>query len=246
MKTNRIVVITGAAGGMGTKFVERFLQNDDVVFAADVQQDGLQKLKNKLDRMDQLHIAMCDISNEDDCNAIAEIARSKCGRVDVLVNCAGYFPIKPFVEMTSQEWRRVVDINLTGAFLMCKAIYPLMKGLGWGRIINIGSASTFDGVPGQTHYVAAKAGLFGFTRSLARELGDDGITVNIVTPGLTLTPPVRRDTPAELISSQIKLRAIGRDEQPVDLVGAVFFLASPDADFISGQTINVDGGKHML
>jgi NAD(P)-dependent dehydrogenase (short-subunit alcohol dehydrogenase family) len=246
MKNNRIVVITGAAGGMGTKFVERFLQNDDVVFAADVEASGLQKLKKKLGRADQLHTALCDISNEGDCNAIADIARSQYGRVDVLVNCAGYFPIKPFVEMTSQEWRRVVDINLTGAFLMCKAIYPLMKGLGWGRIINIGSASTFDGVPGQTHYVAAKAGLFGFTRSLARELGGDGITVNVVTPGLTLTPPVRRDVPAELISSQIKLRAIARDEQPDDLVGAVFFLASSDANFITGQTMNVDGGKHML
>lgn len=111
--------------------------------------------------------------------------------------------------------------------------------------MNFGSASMYPGVPGQVHYVSAKAALVGFTRSLAREVGDDGITVNLVTPGLTLTGPIVENFPAELIESQRKGRALQRDRYPQDLVGPVFFLASPDAGFVSGQTLNVDGGMFM-
>ena len=140
----------------------------------------------------------------------------------------------------------MVDINLTGVFLMIKATATLLRGRGWGRVVTIGSASTFEEVADQIPYVAAKAGLFGLSRFLARVLGRDGITVNVVTPGLTLTPPAVAKMPAEIIRQQAKLRAIPRDETAGDLAGAVLFLASPDADFISGQTVNVDGGKHML
>lgn len=116
--------------------------------------------------------------------------------MDVLVNRAGHFPIRPFAEMKAGEWRRVVDVNLTGLFLVTCAMLPLMSGRGWGRIVYIGSASEFEGVPGQAHYVAAKAGTIGLSRSLARGFGDLGVTVNVVTPGLTLTPPVRDRFPA--------------------------------------------------
>ncbi|MBV8870517.1 MAG: SDR family oxidoreductase, partial [Acetobacteraceae bacterium] len=109
-----------------------------------------------------------------------------------------------------------------------------------------GSASAFEGVPDQAPYVSAKAGLWGLSRSLAKAFGGDGITVNVVTPGLTLTPPVVQNMPADMLESQVQVRALKREEGPGDLVGAAFFLASPDADFITGQTINVDGGKHML
>ncbi len=166
-------------------------------------------------------------------------------QVDVLINCAGFFPIRAFEEMTPAEWRQVIDINLTGPYLVTRAVLPLMKGNGWGRMINFSSASIFEGVPGQTHYVAAKAGLVGFSRSLAREVGTYGITVNLVSPGLTVTSAVKGSFPAEVIDAQRNARAIMRDEVPEDLVGAVFFLASPDADFLSGQTLNVDGGKTM-
>jgi len=145
--------------------------------------------------------------------------------------------------MTFKEWQQIIAINLSGAFLMVRALLPLMKSRGWGRIVNIASASVFEGVAGQTHYVAAKSGLVGFSRSLAMEVGEYGITVNCVAPGLTVTAPVKRNMPASTIEGQRALRAIQRDEQAEDLAGPVFFLASPDANFMSGQMLVVDGGK---
>jgi len=231
---------------MGSLLVRRFLTNDDTVIATDTADEGLKKLREAQAGDAKLHTVSGDISSEGDCAKVADLARSTAGRVDVLINVAGYFPIQSYDEMTAADFRKVVDINLTGTFLMTEAVTPLLRGRGWGRIVTMGSASVFGGVADQVHYVAAKAGIFGLSRSLARVLGRDGITVNVVTPDLTVTPAVKAKMPAEMIEQQIKLRALPREEQGEDLVGAVFFLASPDADFISGQTVNVDGGKHML
>jgi NAD(P)-dependent dehydrogenase (short-subunit alcohol dehydrogenase family) len=246
MHKNRVVVVTGAAGGLGSLIAARFVANGDTVIAADTSDEELTALARRLDMPANLYTAAADVSDQASCSRLAEFATEKAQRVDVLVNCAGFFPTQEFDEMTLEQWNKVIGINLTGVFLMTKAMLPLMKGRGWGRIINIGSASAFEGVPGQIHYVAAKAGVIGFSRSLARAVGSGGITVNVVTPGLTLTPKARDTLPKELIDQQIQTRAVPRDEKGEDLVGAVFFLASPDSDFISGQTINVDGGRHML
>lgn len=238
-------MITGAAGGMGSALVERFLANGDTVIATDTKDETLEMLRAKAGANAKLFTLPGDISKEEDCARLAAVARDKAGRLDVLINCAGYFPIVSFEKMTTDQWRQTIDINLTGNFLMTRAMLPLMKGRAWGRIINFGSASIFEGVPGQTHYVAAKAGIVGLTRSLAREIGDYGITVNVITPGLTATKAVKDNFPPALLEAQRNGRALKRDEQAEDLVGTVFFLASPDADFITGQTINVDGGKNM-
>lgn len=234
MKRGRIVVITGAAGGMGALLVERFLANCDAVFATDTSEEALSTLADKIDEGTQLHTMAADISDEASCARLAAFAGDKAGRVDVLINCAGFFPIQSFEEMTLADWNKVIGINLTGVFLMVKAMLPLMKGRGWGRIVNIGSGSMFDGVAEQTHYVAAKTGVLGLSRSLARVVGKEGITVNVVAPGLTLTPAVAKSMPREMVEAQVKARAIQRDEKGEDLVGTVFFLASPDADFMSG------------
>ena len=246
MRTGRIVVVTGAAGGIGRLVAERFLANGDTVIAIDLDESALALLTAPQAQGAKLHAVTADISDEADCATVAACARDAAGRVDVLVNVAGWFPVQPFEGLSAADFRRVVDVNLTGPFLMIKAMWPLMQGRDWGRIVTIGSASTFQGVPDQVHYLAAKAGLFGLTRSLARVVGQHGITVNVVTPGLTETEPVKRTMPAAMLERAIEARALKRAEQPDDLVGAVFFLASPDAGFITGQTLNVDGGSHMV
>ena len=243
MRKNRVVVITGAAGGIGSAIVGRFISNEDIVIAIDNRSDALRSLGEAHGASDRLIAIEGDVSSEHDCRRFAETIRSGQGHLDVLVNCAGYYPVVPFEQMSLADWQQVIGINLTGPFLMVHSLLPLMKGRGWSRIVNIGSASVFEGVVGQVHYVAAKSGIIGFSRSLAMELGTYGITVNIVAPGLTLTEPVRREMPAEMINSQRDVRALKRDEQADDLAGPVFFLASPDANFISGQVLVVDGGK---
>lgn len=245
MDTKRVVVITGAAGGIGVPLVERFLANGDAVIATDTSENALTQLSSHFEGHPKLLTLVADVSSEADTQAVAEFAREHSGTVEVLINCAGYFPILPFEEISIQDWQRVIDVNLTGSFLMARAVLPLMKDRGWGRIVNFGSASVFDGTRNQTHYVAAKAGIIGFTRSLAREVGGYGITVNVITPGLTLTQAVRDHFPPAVLAAQRAARSLQRDETPEDLVGPVFFLASPDAGFITGQTLNVDGGKFM-
>lgn len=144
MKQNRVVVITGAAGGMGSVFVDRFLANGDTVIATDRKSEALQTLKDKRQADPKLTITVGDISKEQDCNGIAEIARQTAGQVDVLINCAGHFLIKPFEEMSAEDWRIVIDTNLTGHFLMIRAVLPLMKGRGWGRIVTCTSRPAAD------------------------------------------------------------------------------------------------------
>jgi len=243
MENGRKVVVTGGAGGIGSKIVDRFLANGDTIFAIDNRLDALKTLLGTRSAQDQLVAIAGDVSKEDDTRGFADTIRAKAGRVDVLINCAGYYPIVPFEKMTFEQWQLIIAINLSGAFLMVSALLPLMKGRGWGRVVNIASASVFEGVVGQTHYVAAKSGLVGFSRSLATEVGEYGITVNCVAPGLTVTAPVKRNMSASTIEGQRALRAIQRDEQAEDLAGPVFFLASPEANFMSGQMLVVDGGK---
>jgi 3-oxoacyl-[acyl-carrier protein] reductase len=240
--SGRIVVITGAGGGIGSALVKRFIANEDIVVAADLSGSALDRLAEEVGPDPRLVRVQGDLTDEAACRALAAAADQAGGRVDVLVNCSGYFPAAPFETIGAALWREIIEINLTSPFLVTQAILPLMKRTGAGRIINYGSGSFFKGPPNQAHYISAKAGLIGLSRCLATELGDCGITVNIITPGLTSTDAVRRELPADFIAGQMMTRAIKREQTPEDLVGATFFLASPDADFITGQIVNVDGG----
>jgi NAD(P)-dependent dehydrogenase (short-subunit alcohol dehydrogenase family) len=245
MRTGRSVVVTGGAGGIGSAVVSRFLGNGDDVLAVDLDETALERLAAGAGS-GALRTQVLDVADGEACRALAAQVEQDRGRVDVLVNVAGYFPVAPYLETTKQLWDRVIAVNLTGVHQVIQSFLPLMTGRGWGRIVSFGSASTYDGVAEQAPYVAAKAGVVGLSRSLARAVGGDGITVNVVAPGLTETPPVTSTMPAEMLESQPAVRAIPRAECAEDLVGATFFLASPDADFMSGQTLVVDGGKHFL
>ena len=166
------------------------------------------------------------------------------GRIDVLVNNAAiYVSIhrRPFYEISAEEWDRVTAVNIKGVFLCAKAVLPAMREQGGGRIINISSNTVMAGTPNFLHYVASKAALIGMTRSMARELGDYGINVNAIAPGLV--EHEGQTVPAEISASRIEARSIKRQQVPQDLTGAVLYLASPDSDFVTGQTLVVDGGN---
>ncbi|MFT8244303.1 SDR family NAD(P)-dependent oxidoreductase [Roseomonas sp. BN140053] len=239
----KVIAVSGAAGGIGEALTRRFLAEGGAVAAVDRDGAALDRLAAALAAGEALLPCPTDVSREADCAALADRIRERWGRLDVLVNNAGYFPIRRFDELTFAEWREVVSVNLDSVFLMVRSLLPLMRGRGWGRIVNIGSGSVFKGPARQAHYVAAKAGVIGLTRCLANELGRDGITANVVTPGLTDTPGARGVFTAEELGARAATLPIPRVQRAEDLVGAVTFLASDDAAFITGQIVNVDGGS---
>jgi NAD(P)-dependent dehydrogenase (short-subunit alcohol dehydrogenase family) len=245
MLQDRTVVLSGAAGGIGEALTRALLYSGATVVAVDIDEARLRGLSDRMGAPARLMCFPGDVSRENACAQPAESIRHAAPPIDVLINNAGYFPSKPFAEISYREWQDVVRINLDSELLMTKAFLPLIEGRGWGRIINIGSASVFRGVATQVHYVSAKAGVVGFTRSMALALGTKGITVNVVAPGLTSTPAVLASMPKAFIDSRAQARAIPREQQPADLSGAVLFLCSTHSDFMTGQTLNVDGGAHM-
>jgi NAD(P)-dependent dehydrogenase (short-subunit alcohol dehydrogenase family) len=246
---DKIAVISGAANGIGQAFAQRLAQDGAHIVIADVasasetvrlvEQAGRQVLAGK-----------CDVSSEDSIKALAGEVAGRFGRCDILVNCAGIFPNQAFAKMTFADWRRVQAINLDSVFLMCAAFVPGMRERKWGRIVNMASSTLGSVVTGFVHYMASKAGIVGITRALASELGSDGITVNAISPGLTRSPGTLARMPRPGMASMedeytlaASMQAIKRPEMPADLVGTLSFLTSDDAAFITGQTINVDGGR---
>jgi NAD(P)-dependent dehydrogenase (short-subunit alcohol dehydrogenase family) len=161
------------------------------------------------------------------------------------VNNAGVYPAKPIEQITYDEWRRVLAVNLDSVFLMTRAVVPGMKARGRGRIVNMSSGTVLLGVPNFAHYASAKAGIIGFTRCLAAELGPSGITVNVVAPGLTATDTVLAQMTPAMLQTRREGRALRRDLKPEHIVGAIVFLVGDAAELITGQLVNVDGGLAM-
>lgn len=238
----KVALITGAAGGIGSAVARRFVAEGARVAAADLSLEGLARQYGTAYSTDQLLPCALDVTSEESArSAIAEIDR-RFGRIDVLVNNAGIYPAQAFEDITLADWRRVMSINLDGVFIVTRAVLPVMKRRRGGSIINVSSSTIFKGTPRFGHYIASKMGVVGFTRALAGELGDMGITINAIAPGLTLTETVAQTMPKELLEKRLAERALKRQEMADDLVGAALFLASDDAAFMTGQTLNVDGG----
>jgi NAD(P)-dependent dehydrogenase (short-subunit alcohol dehydrogenase family) len=191
-----------------------------------------------------------DVSDEAAVERMTAEAVERCGSVDVLVNNAGLYaslPMRAFTEIPLDEWRRVMDVNVASMFLTCRSVVPVMRERGGGAIVNISSGTPFRGVPFLLHYVTSKGAIVAFTRALAKELGKDSVRVNCVAPGFTMSDGVREhpEVIEKLRDVSISARTIQRDQVPEDVVGAVVYLASPAASFVTGQTIVIDGGQYF-
>jgi NAD(P)-dependent dehydrogenase (short-subunit alcohol dehydrogenase family) len=243
----KVAVITGAASGIGQAFAQRLAEDGVDIVIADMQpaDETIRQVQATGRRVLFKH---CDVSSPE---AVASLAADVAafGGCDILVNNAGIFKLQPFEQISFSDWRRVLSINLDSAFLTAQAFVPEMKRRGWGRIVNMASSTFGTVTTGYAHYIASKGGMIGFTRALASELGNNGITVNAIAPTFTRTPGAMNRGPRaddgdleQAFINAANRQAIKRTQTPADLVGTVSFLTSDDAAFMTGQTLYVNGG----
>jgi len=238
------VLITGAAGGLGRAFAHAFCDAGAYVLAADLDLEGaVETIEGRKGAAAQL-----DITDMESCNACIAAAGAQMGGLDVLVNNAAFYagvPRQPFDQIAADTWDKVMEVNVKGTWQMCKAATPALRAAGGGAIIQIGSATVYSGSPHWMHYVASKGAVLAMSRVMAKELGPDGISVNTIAPGVTMTD-ASLDHFEDAHSYGAARAALGRNAEPQDIVGAALFLASDAAAFMTGQTLVVDGGKHFL
>jgi NAD(P)-dependent dehydrogenase (short-subunit alcohol dehydrogenase family) len=241
----KVAVVTGGAQGIGHAIARGLADEGARIVVAD-----LQRAEAAAGEFDDGVGLSVDVSSEEDVSTMVEETVRACGRIDVLVNNAGLYAslaMRPFTEIPLEEWRQVMDVNVASMFLTCRAVVPRMRERGGGAIVNISSGTPFRGVPFLLHYVTSKGAIVALTRALARELGQDGIRVNCVAPGFTMSDGVKAhpEVIEKLRDVSVAARTIQRDEVPEDVVGAVVFLSGPGAAFVTGQTIVIDGGQYF-
>ncbi|MBP1730983.1 MAG: uncharacterized protein H6Q55_1412 [Deltaproteobacteria bacterium] len=246
---DRVAIVTGAARGLGMAYALRLAKEGAKVVVADVL-DGKETVDAVKTQGGEAIYVKTDVTSEESTQEMARKVIETFGRIDILVNNAALFADlqkKPFWEIPVAEWDKVMAVNVKGPFLCAKAVYPQMKKQGKGKIINIASGTFYKGLPHFLHYVVSKGGNVAITRSMAREVGDAGINVNCIAPGYTETEVLKENPqdPPEVIKAASAMRCIKRPETPDDLTGTIVFLSSDDSDFITGQTIVVDGGSAL-
>jgi NAD(P)-dependent dehydrogenase (short-subunit alcohol dehydrogenase family) len=236
----RVAIVTGAAQGIGKAIAERLGTEGADIAVVDINGQGAAATAKAIGEM--AFAVRCDIGDPASVAALHETVVERHGKLDVLVNAAAIVPFVPWDDLTFDEWRRVLRVNLDGLFLMCRAGSDLMRQGGYGRIVNISSNSIFAGTPNMAHYVASKGGVLTFTRALATELGPYNITANSVCPGLTDTEGVQKTPHKEAFEFVEMLQAIKGRGTPQHIVPAVAFLASEEAQWITGQALAADAG----
>jgi 3-oxoacyl-[acyl-carrier protein] reductase len=244
---NKIVVVTGGAQGIGRAIALGFAREGASIVVADVQGAKAEATAGEIGALGVEALAVAtDVADEASVKNLGERTLSRFDRVDVLVNDAGIFPHSSVAEMTEENWDRTIDVNLGGNFLCSRAFIPSMRAQKSGRVISVASGIAHTGTVGGAHYAASKAGIIGFIKALAREVGSDGITANAICPNIidTELPRGHRD-PAEF-QQRLTRNPLGHAMQPEDLVGAVLFLAGDAAAYITGQAINVNCGTVMI
>ena len=230
----KVAIVTGGAQGIGAAIARGLDAEGAEVVIVDLEppEGGIQ----------------ADVSSEEDVERMVSEALERNGRIDVLVNNAGLYAsleMRAFTEIPLEEWNRVMEVNVASMFLTCRAVVPVMREQGGGKIVNISSGTPFRGVPFLLHYVTSKGAIVAFTRSLAKEVGADSIHVNCVAPGFTMSEGVKShpEVIEALRDVSVAARTIKRDQVPEDVDGAVVILCSPAADFVTGQTMVIDGGQ---
>jgi 3-oxoacyl-[acyl-carrier protein] reductase len=248
--TDRVIIVTGGAKGIGKVYSERLAAVGARVVVADIDAAANESAAGAIVAAGGAAISQpTDISSPESTRAMAAAAVAKWGRIDGLVNNASLMSVlgrKPWFDIPVEEWDRVMAVNLRGLFLCCLAVYPQMKAQGSGKIVNIASNRVWDGTPNRLHYTTSKAGVVGFTRALAREVGGDNIAVNAISPGFTQSETQMATSSNSYVANKLdETKSFKRPQVPDDLVGAVLFLLSDASNFMTGQTMNIDGGQMM-
>jgi len=242
----RVAIVTGGGHGIGKAYARRLAEEGAAVVIAELDAAAAERVAAAVGGL----AVRTDVAEEASAAEMARRAVERYGRIDVLVNNAAIFatvPMSraPFDQIDPAEWDRMMAVNLRGTWLACRAVIPQMRKQRYGKIINISSGTALKGSASRIHYVTSKAGIIGFTRTLALEVGKDNICVNCIAPGSTLSEENPDEGIVKYRQAAASTRALQRMQKPEDLVGAVAFFASADSDFITGQTLVVDGGAHM-
>ena len=246
---DRTAIVTGGASGIGLAISQRLASEGSAVAVFDRAGSAAESAAAKIEAAGGAAMAVTvDVTDRPQIDAGVDAVRSRLGAATILVNCAGLDGFDRFLDITPETWHRILEVNLTGTFNCCQAVVPDMIASQWGRIVNISSSSAHSGQPLMTHYVAAKAGVIGFTKALALELGPKGVTVNTIPPGFIDTPMLRASERQGFLgkgvdhhAEQTPVRRVGR---PEDIAACCAFLVRDEAGYITGQVIGVNGGRN--
>ena len=245
-QTNRTAVVTGGASGIGRAIVLRLARDGADAAILDLDAVGAERVAAEVRALGRRALATTvDVVDPRSVAAAVERVHADLGPARILVNDAGIADFTPLLQMTEAGWDRMLAVHLKGTFNCTRAFLPDMLTAGFGRVINIASVAGLRGAPGLTHYSAAKAGIIGFTKALAAEVGAQGVTVNAIAPGLIDTPLLRRSAmPEAFIDAIVKQTPVGRIGRPDDIAAACAYLASDEASFCTGQVLSPNGGGH--
>ena len=250
MSERRTAIVTGAGSGIGRAIADRMASDGLAVALLDLNDEAVEQAADELRQQGHEAMAVGGVDVSDRAQVVDAVARVRegLGPALVLVNNAGVTGFHEFLSITDEKWDRILAVNLTGAFYCCQAVVPAMIEAGWGRIVNISSSSAQGGQQYMVHYVSSKAGLIGFTKALALELGPKGITVNTIPPGFIDTPMLRVSEERGLLGGTVEhhaeLTPVRRAGKPEDIAYACSFLVSEEAGYITGQVIGVNGGRN--
>jgi 3-oxoacyl-[acyl-carrier protein] reductase len=243
---NKSIIVTGAGQGIGRAFAHGLADEGANVVIAEINSEKASAVAEEITTKGRVALALpTDVSDPDSAEEMARVTIETYGSIDVLVNNAAIYyglQMKPFDEISQEEWRRLMAVNVDSLFYCSRAVVPHMRKQGGGRIINMSSGAFHLPVPGIAHYITSKGAVIGFTRALACDLGDAGIRVNAIAPGFVMTEASRKLAGPELAEAIASRQCIKRSQEADDLVGALVFLASDDSAFFTGQTMTVDGG----